>query len=72
MAVRTVLVVLASVLAAASIVYGGTYAAYFAVAMQRPPKSPFTVACTEVTPASRGRVQIRFDVDNAAGRMRRI
>jgi|SRR5579883_1736416 len=66
MTIRTVLVVVASLLAAAAIVYGGTYAAYFAVAMQRPPKSPFTVTCTPVTPPRRGRLKIRFDVENAA------
>lgn len=40
--------------------YGGTYVAYFIVAMRHPPESPFTIACTQAAAANPNAVKIRL------------
>ena len=44
--------------------FAGTYVVYFFSAMQRPPRSPFSVTCTQVA-ASRGdTLPVRLDIAN--------
>ena len=43
----------------------GTYASYFIAAMQRPPESPFLIACTRLAQPRGKAVLVRFDVANA-------
>lgn len=68
MAFRILLAVVAFALLVVFVAYAGTYVAYFIVAMQRPPKPPFTIACTQVSPPSRDAVNVRFDVTNNASK----
>lgn len=66
MPVRALVVVVATVLLAAFIAFAGTYVAYFAAAMRHPPKSPFTIACSQVATPSRNTVKVHFNVTSAA------
>ncbi len=42
--------------------FAGTYASYFIAAMQRPPESPFSIACTQLAPPRGNTVPVRFDI----------
>lgn len=68
MTFRVLLVIVTVVLFVVFVIYAGTYLAYFIVAMQHPPKSPFTIACTQVATPSRNSVNVRFDVANNASK----
>jgi len=45
--------------------FAGTYVSYFVAAMQRPPQSPFSIACTQLAAPRRNMVLVRFDIANA-------
>lgn len=48
----------------AFLAFGGTYASYFIVAMQRPPQSPFSIACARLAAPHGKTVLVRFDIAN--------
>ncbi len=48
----------------AFVAFAGTYVVYFFAAMQRPPDSPFSIACAQVAAPRRNAVPIRFDIAN--------
>ncbi|MBV9647443.1 MAG: hypothetical protein JO043_08275 [Candidatus Eremiobacteraeota bacterium] len=68
MALRVLVAVFAVVLVVVFVAYAGTYIVYLIVAMRHPPKSPFTIACTQVAAPSRNAVKVRFEVTSAAAK----
>jgi len=46
--------------------FAGTYVSYIIAAMQRPPQSPFSIACTQLAAPYRNAVLLRFDITNAS------
>ncbi|MBV8373123.1 MAG: hypothetical protein JOY69_07660 [Candidatus Eremiobacteraeota bacterium] len=45
--------------------FAGTFVAYFVAALQRPPQSPFSIACTRLAAPQQSNVRVRFDIANA-------
>lgn len=66
MTVRAIATAAAVIVLIVVVAYAGTYVVYFVVAMQRPAKPPFTIACTQVAPPSRTTVNVRFDVTSTS------
>lgn len=50
----------------AFLAFAGTYVSYFIAAMQRPPQSPFSIACTQLAVSHGNTVLIRFDIANTS------
>jgi len=50
----------------AALVFAGTFVSYFIAAMQRPPQSPFSIACTQLAAPHGNGVLVRFDIANAS------
>ena len=48
----------------ALLAFAGTYVSYFIAAMQRPPKSPFSIECTRLAASHGISVPVRFDIAN--------
>lgn len=50
----------------AVLAFAGTYVSYFIAAMQRPPQSPFSIACTQLAAPHGTTVLVRFDISNTS------